>query len=97
MISNIKHSARTKNLANKEFPFQKKRIDEFQKFLQAHSYIEFKPIEVVHCPEAYGIVIKNEHFKVSYSGDTRPCQKFQEAASESDVLIHEATFNDDEA
>ena len=30
--------------------------------------------------------------KVTYSGDTRPCEKLVELARDSDVLIHEATY-----
>ena len=33
--------------------------------------------------------------KISYSGDTRPCPEFASAAAESDLLIHEGTFNHD--
>ena len=32
--------------------------------------------------------------KVTYSGDTRPCEKLIELAKDSDVLIHEATYED---
>ena len=31
-----------------------------------------------------------------FSGDTRPCQEVLEHAREADVLIHEATFTDEE-
>lgn len=34
--------------------------------------------------------------KLVISGDTRPCQALVEAAREADVLVHEATFSDDE-
>ncbi|AMK14834.1 ribonuclease Z [Methanobrevibacter olleyae] len=32
--------------------------------------------------------------KITYSGDTRPCEKMVELACDSDVLIHEATYED---
>lgn len=35
--------------------------------------------------------------KVVYSGDTRPCRRTIEVAREADLLIHDATFGDEEA
>jgi len=34
--------------------------------------------------------------KVVYSGDTRPCESVVKAAEDADLLIHEATFGDEE-
>jgi ribonuclease Z len=51
---------------------------------------------VIHCPQSFGIVIKNNGKKVSYSGDTRPSNDFKEASIDSDLMIHEATFNDED-
>ena len=50
--------------------------------------------------EVNGKIIKPEQVlgppregkKVTYSGDTRPCEKLIELAQNSDVLIHEATY-----
>ena len=41
-------------------------------------------------------MIKNKGLKLSYSGDTRPAEAFRDLASESDLMIHEATFNDED-
>ncbi|XP_068659375.1 tRNase Z TRZ3, mitochondrial-like isoform X2 [Aristolochia californica] len=60
---------------------------------------------VVHCPQAFGIVLKAEErinrvgknipgWKLVYSGDTRPCQALIDASHGATVLIHEATFED---
>ncbi|KAK4778034.1 hypothetical protein SAY87_018221 [Trapa incisa] len=60
---------------------------------------------VVHCPQAYGVVLKAsqrvngrgkliEGWKVVYSGDTRPCPELTEASRGATVLINEATFED---
>lgn len=57
---------------------------------------------VVHCPQAYGVVIKSservnsvgkmiEGWKVVYSGDTRPCPELTEASRGATILIHEVT------
>ncbi|KAF2301186.1 hypothetical protein GH714_020717 [Hevea brasiliensis] len=61
---------------------------------------------VVHCPQAFGIVLKAAErinsvgkmipgWKILYSGDTRPCPELVEASRGATVLIHEATFEDD--
>ncbi|KGN45397.1 tRNase Z TRZ3, mitochondrial [Cucumis sativus] len=60
---------------------------------------------VVHCPQAYGVVLKAAErvnldgkvipgWKIVYSGDTRPCPKLMEASRGATLLIHEATFED---
>jgi ribonuclease Z len=54
-----------------------------------------KTIPVVHCAGSYAIVIQDQSFfKFSYSGDCRPSQEFIAAGQNSDLLIHEATFED---
>lgn len=69
---------------------------EFNRFLQDSHYSQFLPVRVIHCPQSFGIIIRNGNFKVSYSGDTRPSDAFRDAAIDSDIMIHEATFNDEE-
>ncbi|KAL8170576.1 hypothetical protein V2J09_022380 [Rumex salicifolius] len=60
---------------------------------------------VIHCPRAYGVVLKASErlnssaelipgWKVVYSGDTRPCPELIEASRGATALIHEATFED---
>ncbi|KRW99919.1 hypothetical protein PPERSA_12595 [Pseudocohnilembus persalinus] len=59
------------------------------------------PIPVEHCPQAYGIISKfydksNEKYvKITYSGDTRPCETFIKESQDADIMIHEGTFNDE--
>lgn len=55
---------------------------------------------VVHCPQAYGVVIKAAErvnsvgeqilgWKMVYSGDSRPCPETVEASRDATILIHE--------
>lgn len=57
---------------------------------------------VVHCPQAYGVVLKAAErvnldgkvipgWKIVYSGDTRPCPELMEASRGATLLIHEAS------
>ncbi|CRK93935.1 CLUMA_CG007462, isoform A [Clunio marinus] len=68
--------------------------------------VDIKTCYVKHCPYSYGIsfemknTLKNEHseqetFKITYSGDTLPCDELVELGKNSDILIHEATMEDD--
>ncbi|KAL3528718.1 hypothetical protein ACH5RR_008040 [Cinchona calisaya] len=60
---------------------------------------------VIHCPQAYGVVLKAADrtnaagktipgWKIAYSGDTRPCPELVKASTGATLLIHEATFED---
>ena len=78
------------------FEHQQYSLKEFQQMLQKAGITSFYPCPVIHCPQSYGICIKHESgYKLSYSGDTRPCVEFADAAKDSTLLIHEATFGDD--
>jgi ribonuclease Z len=51
---------------------------------------------VSHRGVAYGLVLSHRSgWKVAYSGDTKPCDAFVEAARDATLLIHEATIEDD--
>ena len=47
-------------------------------------------------PEEVVTVTTRGYLKLTYTGDTAPCEEVVELAQESDVLIHEATFSADE-
>lgn len=53
-------------------------------------------VPVIHCPDAFGVTMKHEQldWKMVFSGDTRPCPLLDEAGADCDLLIHEATFED---
>lgn len=51
---------------------------------------------VRHCPNAFGVSLTHvDGWKITYSGDTLPCKALCELGMNSDVLIHEATMEDD--
>jgi ribonuclease Z len=55
-------------------------------------------VRVSHCAGAQAVTITfKSGFKVSYSGDCRPSSQFCNIGTDSDVLIHEATFDDEMA
>ncbi len=47
--------------------------------------------------ESYGdtMLIKINPFRISYTGDTRPCESVTKCIKESDIIIHESTFSDE--
>lgn len=60
----------------------------------------------MHCSHSYGISFEMKNvrrsasfpgntIKITYSGDTTPCQELVDIGMNSDLLIHEATFDDD--
>lgn len=52
-------------------------------------------VPVIHCPDAFGLTLKHKDgWKVVFSGDTRPCALLDQAGMDCDLLIHEATFED---
>lgn len=53
---------------------------------------------VVHCPNAFGVTMtinQDQPFKLTYSGDTKPCDTLTELGLNSTLLIHEATMEDE--
>ncbi|XP_048248471.1 zinc phosphodiesterase ELAC protein 2-like [Haliotis rufescens] len=57
---------------------------------------EFIPVEVDHCPNAFGVaLVHKDGWKIVYSGDTMPCGRLVTAGQGCDLLIHEATMDDD--
>lgn len=56
---------------------------------------KIESVRVSHCAgaQAVSMTFKNG-FKISYSGDCRPSWSFCRIGRDSDVLIHEATFDD---
>ena len=65
----------------------------WQRYMKPLGITGFDSIPVYHCRDAYAAVLTHEdRWKISFSGDTRPCKAFIEASRGSTILIHEATF-----
>ncbi|CAJ1955278.1 unnamed protein product [Sphenostylis stenocarpa] len=80
-------------------------LKKFKEVIQESGLKALISFPVVHCPQAFGVVLKAEErtnsfgkvipgWKIVYSGDTRPCPELIEASRGATVLIHEATFED---
>lgn len=59
-----------------------------------------RTVRAIHCYWSYSVSLcfnlsSSESFKVSFSGDTRPSTRFIESGSDSDLLIHEASLDND--
>ncbi len=51
-----------------------------------------KPVAVVHPVPAYALRVSADGRTLTYSGDTAPCEAFDLAAAEADLLLAEASF-----
>ncbi|RKP32982.1 hypothetical protein METBISCDRAFT_25178 [Metschnikowia bicuspidata] len=61
--------------------------------------VDIETCNAIHCTWAYSVSMKfqlskQETFKISFSGDTRPNSWFVDIGTNSDVLIHEASLDD---
>jgi ribonuclease Z len=66
------------------------------KILEPLDLRSFQTCGVRHCPNAFGVAFSgNSNWKLTYSGDTMPCDYLVELGQDSDVLIHEATMEDE--
>ncbi|KAF6198835.1 hypothetical protein GE061_006858 [Apolygus lucorum] len=85
-------------VANQDLLFSNYQLDEgAQKSLKCD--LGFERVEttfVKHCPNAFGVTFRHvDGWKIAYSGDTMPCDSFVELGKGSDLLIHEATMEDE--
>lgn len=67
--------------------------------LSGSSLSKLETVRVKHCKDSFGISIMttndDEKFKIVYSGDAMPSEYLASAGISCDVLIHEATMEDD--
>jgi ribonuclease Z len=79
----------------REIPLVDKSWSKTKPILQQLGIQSFRTTPVDHCfaAQAVSITFLNS-FKISYSGDCRPSVSFAKIGQGSDVLVHEATFDD---
>ncbi|XP_050085993.1 ribonuclease Z, mitochondrial [Anopheles aquasalis] len=87
-----------KNADMLENPFKDERLLEM-------GITEVATCRVRHCPHSFGVALNTialgssrtdeENVKITYSGDTMPCESLIELGRGSTVLIHEATMEDE--
>ncbi|XP_055639990.1 ribonuclease Z, mitochondrial [Toxorhynchites rutilus septentrionalis] len=65
---------------------------------------EIATCRVRHCPHSFGVALRmpsrekgelGEEVKITYSGDTMPCQDLVDLGRDSTILIHESTMEDE--
>ena len=79
-----------------EAPILDNSEEKANSLLQQIGIKHLRTTHVEHCHGAQAIAITFANgFKFSYSGDCRPSLQFARIGRDSDVLVHEATFDDD--
>lgn len=64
--------------------------------LAAMGVQHIRTCHVAHCPNAFGVAVAlDDGHKVTYSGDTLPCDELVRIGENSTLLIHEATMEDE--
>ena len=81
---------------NPDKKIQKLYPDDLARFLDVTGLSEFYVSRAIHCPNAFCLAFRTKAgYKIAFSGDTRPCEKFREICvwgGPPDLLIHEATM-----
>lgn len=80
------------------------QIIDFYETLENKLGIELYAIEVFHCDDSFGALVKacsnmnldpSKLWSITYSGDTRPCNNFINYSKQCTAIIHEATLEDE--
>ncbi|XP_044272419.1 ribonuclease Z, mitochondrial isoform X2 [Tribolium madens] len=83
---------------NGELFFNNHELDENleSKLLESLQMRDISTCFVKHCPNAFGVSFVHKNgYKITYSGDTMPSDNLVELGKNSDLLIHEATMEDE--
>lgn len=85
-------------ISNSEF-FMNVHNPELYKYRSMYNTLNVRAVKtmyVKHCPYSYGVsVTLHNGKKIVYSGDTMPCENLVKLGRDCDLLIHEATMEDD--
>lgn len=66
------------------------------KLMETLEMNDISTVPVKHCPNAFGVALTHSSgWKITYSGDTMPCPQLIKLGQNSDLLIHEATMEDE--
>ncbi|XP_021942472.1 ribonuclease Z, mitochondrial-like [Zootermopsis nevadensis] len=72
------------------------KADVYSQLLASLHMSDISTVSVRHCPNAFGVAFSHsDGWKITYSGDTMPCDDLVELGIGSDLLIHEATMEDE--
>lgn len=76
------------------------KVEDIQQLFKDLHIVDIKTVRAIHCYWAYSASFtfaldETETFKLSYSGDTRPNVKFVDSGYNSDLLIHEASLDNE--
>ena len=79
-----------------DFNFMNANLMAFDPF--EHGRLSLRTIPVQHVGECYGIRINREQdWSIVYSGDTKPCPRLVDEGRNTNLLIHEGTFQANKA
>ncbi|ETB63055.1 hypothetical protein YYC_00651 [Plasmodium yoelii 17X] len=69
---------------------------EIKEIISEDNFLTLHLFKVNHIKESYGIKIESKDIgSIVYSADTRPCDNVKRFAKDCNILIHEATFDDE--
>ncbi|KYN94303.1 tRNA 3'-trailer sequence RNase, putative [Plasmodium reichenowi] len=79
-----------------KFVYLTENLEINQQIHDENDILSIHVFKVNHINESYGIKVENKKIgSIVYSADTRPCENVKKFSKNCDILIHEATFDDE--
>lgn len=97
----LKHHRGQINVSELYFQLGKERTEHRDELMSDIGLVNIETCYVKHIPDSFGVSLSvrqpqtDSVFKLTYSGDTTPCNDLVSIGKNSTVLIHEATLEDD--